>query len=71
MTAYCGLYCGACAIKNGQIRDGARALQGMPQAYSYAEWAPTVGDFVPAVKGWPQFEGVLEWLTTQDCPGCM
>jgi len=71
LTAYCGLYCGACAIKNGQIRDGAKALQGMLKAYSYAEWAPTLGDFVPAVKGWPQFEGVLEWLTAQDCPGCM
>jgi len=42
----------------------------MLKAYSYAEWAPTLGDFVPAVKGWPQFEGVLEWLTTQDCEGC-
>jgi hypothetical protein len=71
LTAYCGLYCGACAIQNGQIRDGARALQGMLKAYSYADWAPMVAEFVPATKHYPEFEGVLEWLTTQDCPGCM
>jgi hypothetical protein len=71
LTAYCGLYCGACAIKNGQIRDGAKALQKMLKAYSYADWAPMVAEFVPATKHYPEFEGVLEWLTTQDCPGCM
>jgi hypothetical protein len=29
-----------------------------------------MAEFIPATKGWPQFEGVMEWLTTQDCQGC-
>ena len=32
LATYCGLYCNACAIKNGQIRDAATALQGMLNA---------------------------------------
>ena len=32
LATYCGLYCDACAIKNGQIRDTATALQGMLNA---------------------------------------
>jgi len=71
LAAYCGLYCGACAIMGGQIRDTARSLARLLEAYDYAEWAPTLADFVPAVKGWGEFEGVLGWLTTQDCPGCL
>jgi len=71
LRAYCGLYCGACGIKNGQIRDTARALQDMLAAYDYADWAPQVAEFVPATKHYPEFEGVLAWLATQDCPGCM
>lgn len=71
LAAYCGLYCGACAMKNGQIRDAAGTLQRMLQAYDYAEWAPMVAEFVPATKHYPEFEGVLEWLMAQDCPGCL
>lgn len=70
LAAYCGLYCGACAIKNGQIRNTARALQGMLAAYGYAHWAPMLAELVPATKHFPEFKGVLEWLTTQDCEGC-
>jgi len=70
LVAYCGLYCGACAIKNGQIRNAAKSLQGMLKAYGYPDWAPTLAEFVPATKHYPEFEGVLEWLTAQDCEGC-
>jgi hypothetical protein len=70
LAAYCGLYCGACAIKNGQIRDTAKTLQQMLEAYGYAQWAPTLAEFVPATKHYSQFEGVLEWLMAQDCEGC-
>jgi hypothetical protein len=71
LAAYCGLYCGACAIENGQIRNTAKALQGMLKAYGYPQWAPTLAEFVPATKHYPEFDGVLEWLTTQECGGCL
>lgn len=71
LTCYCGLYCGACAIKNGQIRDAARSLQDMLNAYQYSEWAPMVAEYFPAVKGWNEFEGVMGWLMSQDCPTCL
>ncbi len=71
LATYCGLYCDACAIKNGQIRNAATAFQGMLNAYDYPEGALTAADFFPAAKYYPEFDGVLEWLTTQDCPGCL
>lgn len=70
LSTYCGLYCGACAIKNGQISGTAKALKGMLDTYDYPEWAPMMAEFVPATKHYPEFDGVLVWLTTQDCPGC-
>ena len=48
LVAYCGLYCGACSMKNGQIRDTASKLQRLLEAYKYAEWAPQVAEFFPA-----------------------
>ena len=70
LAAYCGLYCDACSIRNGDIRDTARKLKQVLEAYGYAEWAPQLAEYVPATKHYPEFEAVLEWLTTLDCPGC-
>ena len=71
LACYCGLYCGACAIKNGQIRDTATLLQDMLNTYQYSEWVPMVADFIPAEKGWGEFESVMGWLMSQDCPACL
>ena len=54
----------------GRIRNTAESLQGLLEAYDYADWAPMLAEFVPATKHYPEFEGVLAWLTTQDCEGC-
>ncbi len=70
LAAYCGLYCGACAIKNGRLRDTASKLHRLLEAYKYATWAPQVAGFFPAAVHYPEFEGVLEWLMTQGCPAC-
>jgi hypothetical protein len=70
LATYCGLYCGACAMKNGQIRDTATRLKRLLEAYQYPEWAPQVAQLFPATKHYPEFDAVLDWLTTQDCPAC-
>jgi hypothetical protein len=70
LATYCGLYCGACAMKNGQIRDTATRLKRLLTAYKYPEWAPQVAQFFPATEHYPEFDAVLDWLTTQDCPAC-
>lgn len=69
-AARCGLYCGACSMKNGQIRDTATRLQRLLAAYKYADWAPQVANIFPATQHYSEFEGVLQWLTTQDCQAC-
>ena len=70
LACYCGLYCGACAIKNGQISNTAKSLKAMLAAYDYGEWVHMVADVFPVVNGWKEFDGVLGWLTEQDCPAC-
>lgn len=70
LAACCGLYCGACSMKNGQIRDTATRLQRLLAAYKYADWAPQVANIFPATQHYSEFEGVLQWLTTQDCQAC-
>lgn len=71
LACYCGLYCGACAVKNGQIRDTATSLQNMLDTYEYSEWVPMAEEFVPVLKGWKEFEGVMGWLMDMDCLGCL
>ena len=70
LSTYCGLYCGACGIKNGRVREAATSLKKLLDAYAYPEWAPMVADWFPETKYYPEFEGVLKWLETQDCPAC-
>jgi hypothetical protein len=70
LAGYCGLYCGACSMKNGDIRDTATTLKRLLSAYQYPEWAPLVAEVFPATKHYPEFDAVLDWLTTQDCPAC-
>jgi hypothetical protein len=71
LAAYCGLYCGACAVYQGKFKEAARSLQGLVQAYKVAEWAPDAAKFIPALKGYSEFEGVLGWLAAFDCQGCL
>jgi len=70
LVAYCGLYCGACAIRQGKFVEAAKQLQELCQAYGVAGWAPEMVGYVPAMAGYGQFEGVLDWFTTFDCTDC-
>ena len=70
LIAKCGLYCGACAIKNGQIGKAASDLKRMLEVYEYASWTPYAVELFPATKHYKEFEAVLGWLTGQDCPAC-
>lgn len=38
--AYCGLYCGTCGLKVGLIRDRAKKLKEVVEAYKFEEWVP-------------------------------
>ena len=70
LSTYCGLYCGACGVKNGRIRDTATALKQLLDMYAYPEWAPMMAEWFPETKHYPEFDAVLKWVATQDCPGC-
>ena len=70
LVTYCGLYCGGCAVHQGKFVDAAKELQGLCQAYGVAGWAPEMVEYVPAMAGYGQFAGVLDWLTTFTCTSC-
>ncbi len=71
LVTYCGLYCGACDVYKGSFKEAAGSLQGLLEAYGVAQWAPEVAQFVPALKSYSEFEGVLGWLANFDCQGCL
>ncbi|MBU0494545.1 MAG: DUF3795 domain-containing protein [Chloroflexi bacterium] len=70
LVSYCGLYCGTCAVYKGQFVEAAKQLQNLCQAYGVAGWAPQMTDYAPAMAGYEQFAGVLEWFTAFDCKSC-
>ena len=61
----CGIYCGACAIESGTVRDAARRLQELIDVYGISEWAGYAG-----LENYEGFAKGLQWFMKCDCPGC-
>ena len=61
----CGIYCGACELGNGTVKDLAHKLQELIARYDIAEWAEYAG-----LENYEVFAKGLGWFTQCDCPGC-
>ena len=70
LVTYCGGYCGSCWIRNGQIRGMAKALQETLRGWAFPDRARAMAGTTPAAGRYSEFEGVLEWVQAQACPGC-
>lgn len=67
--APCGLDCSRCArYKDGEIRRLAAEL--IERLEGFEKVAPKIGDFIPALKNYPQFQDILTFFTQADCTGC-
>jgi len=59
----CGIYCGACALGNGEMAAAAKNLRRFVDAYDYLQ--KICGEL-----NWPEFMKVLHFLADGSCPGC-
>jgi hypothetical protein len=67
--APCGLDCGRCVrFKDGNLAKAAKAL--IVGLQGFGTMAMRMAEHAPALKGYPQFEAVLDLLSKADCTGC-
>ncbi len=73
LVGYCGLYCGACGIRQGRIRQAVENLRKVVSAYGFDKAAPELAKWEPAFGHYAEFEKVLDGFAKLlgNCPGCV
>jgi len=71
-VGYCGLYCNACGIRQGKIKEAVQNLRKVMGAYGFDKIMPELAEWEPSFKHYGEFEQVLTGLVNLfgDCPGC-
>ena len=62
---YCGIWCGSCAVANGQLRELAKRQEEIIKNYSVEQWGPKDFDFKEFMKGLKSIQNMSL------CPGCL
>lgn len=72
LAGYCGLYCGACGIRQGKIKQAVENLRKVTSAYGFDKSAPELAKWEPAFQHFKEYEDVLNgWVRMfGECPGC-
>jgi hypothetical protein len=73
LVGYCGLYCGACGIYQGKIKQAVENLQKVIKAYGFDKIISELAKWEPAFQHYAEYEKVLDgWVKIfGDCPGCI
>jgi hypothetical protein len=72
LVGYCGLYCGACGIRQGRIKHEVENLRKTIHAYGFNKIAPELARWEPSMTHYAKFEEVMDGLVKLfgECPGC-
>ena len=73
LVGYCGLYCGACGIYQGRIKQAVQNLREVIRAYGFDKIAPELAKWEPAFQHYAEFDKVLDGFVKLlgECPGCV
>jgi len=71
LIAYCGLYCGNCILRTGNIADLARELLGKFQEIKFEKWAKGLASLSEEVKAFEKYESCYEVLKAWDAMRCV
>jgi len=73
LAGYCGLYCGACGICQGKIRQAVENLRKIIGYYGFDKITSELAKWEPAFQHYKEFENVLDGLIKifGECPGCI
>ena len=66
LVAYCGLYCGDCAGRSGELADAARVLLERMEEYRFDITARSL--FADRFKDYDGLVSMLEFMTDTKCP---
>ena len=73
LVGYCGLYCGACGIRQGRVRQAVENLRKVTGAYGIDKNPSGLAKWEPAFQHYAEFEKVMDGLVKifGECPGCI
>jgi hypothetical protein len=73
LVGYCGLYCGACGIYQGRVKQAVENLRLVIGAYGFDKIMPELAKWEPAFQHYKEFEKVNDALIKMfgECPGCV
>jgi hypothetical protein len=72
LIGYCGLYCGACGIRQGKVKEAAGNLRKVIGAYGFDKIMPELAKWEPSMQHYAEFDKVMDGLVKLfgECPGC-
>jgi len=73
LVGYCGLYCGACGIRQGRVKQAVENLRKVLGAYGFDKITPELAKWEPAFQHYAEYEKVLDGFVRLlgECPGCV
>lgn len=72
LIGYCGLYCGACGIYQGRMKQAVENLRKIIGYYGFDKITVELAKWEPAFQHYAEFENVLNGLVKLfgECAGC-
>jgi len=73
LVGHCGLYCGACGIHQGRIKQAVENLRKIISAYGFDKSTSELAKWEPALQHYTEFENVMDGFAKLfgACPGCI
>lgn len=73
LVSYCGLYCGACGIYQGKIKQAVESLRNVIGAYGFDKISSELAKWEQSFQHYSEFEKVMGGLIKLfgECPGCV
>ena len=73
LVGYCSLYCGACGIYKGRIKQAVENLRNVIRAYGFDKFTSELAKWEPAFQHYTEFENVMDGFVKMfgECPGCV
>jgi hypothetical protein len=72
-VGYCGLYCNACRIRQGKMKEAVDNLRNAIASYGFDKIMPDLAKWEPGFKQYEGFKQVMEGLVKMFgyCAGCL
>jgi len=73
LVGYCGLYCGACGIYQGRIKQAVENLRKIMGYYGFDKIASELMTWEQSFQHYAEYEKVLDGIVKLfgECPGCV